>query len=556
MAVTSTSATSLALKFQRDGGVCTGVRLPWFPILIAIGLLAFRLSGETPKASSKHAEEDRQAAGLFAGPILSFHVQLPPPSLDSLRNEPRKAVPASVTIGTQRFDNVTVHVKGAAGSTRSIDDNPALTLNFDKLVPGRRFSGLDKLHLNNSVQDSSLLSEQLASHLYAELGVPTARATQVLVKLDDRDLGLYVLKEGYNRTFLRRNFPDPSGNLYDGGFVRDIDQDLERDSGDGPEDRKDLQKLRDASFTEKAELREKLLDAVLDTDRFIRVTAMQAILIDWDGYGYNRNNYRLYHQPRTGRFTFIPHGMDQLLGGRRGGGMEIPMNGIVAARFYESSMRREQFFTEAERQLTEVFTRPWLSNHFRVVRERLDPVVMRRPKWEQQFRMEAMVDFEERAYDRLRTAQDQMASRPKPVRFNADGATRVAHWQPRYQRGQARIETTKIDGVEALHLAAIARDTVSSFRATVRLPIGKYALTGRLKTRKLDAAKDERYQGGAAIRISGGDHQMRFSGDHDWTPFTHEFQVHDPRDVELVAELRAHSGEVWIDTGSILLVRR
>jgi hypothetical protein len=120
----------------------------------------------------------------------------------------------------------------------------------------------------------------------------------------------------------------------------------------------------------------------------------------------------------------------------------------------------------------------------------------------------------------------------------------------------ARGAELRIDGVEALHLAAIARDTVSSFRATVRLPIGKYALTGRIKTRKLEAAKDDRYQGGAAIRISGGEHQMRVSGDHDWTPFTYEFQVHDPRDVELVAELRAHSGEVWFDTGSILLVRR
>lgn len=511
---------------------------------------------QAPSASKRSAADDAAAEEVFSGPIERFRIELPPDSLQALRNEPRKPAPCTVTIGTQRFEKVTIHVKGAAGSTRSIDDNPAVTLNFDKLVPGRRYRGLDKLHLNNSVQDPSLLSEQLAAHLYKDLGIPTARASQALVELDGRDLGVYVLKEGYNKTFLRRNFPDPTGNLYDGGFVRDVDQDLERDSGDGPDDRKDLQALRDAVFLEPAAAREKRLDALLDTGRFIRVCAMQALLVDWDGYGYNRNNYRLYHEPRTGRFTFIPHGMDQLLGGRRGGGLEIPMNGLVAARFFENSERREQFYDEIERQLASLYTRSWLSNHFHSVKARLLPVLANRPRDEREWRLGAMENFEDRAYHRLETAAEQLATRPKPIQFNADGATVVAHWQPRYQRGQARIETVKLDGVETLHLAAIARDTVSSFRATVRLPIGRYALTGRLRTRAVEAAKDERYQGGAAVRISGGDHQVRYSGDHPWTDFTYEFQVHDPRDVELVAELRANSGDVWFDTASMRLLRR
>lgn len=99
-----------------------------------VGIILLRATELTNAPSGKHRKDDAAASNLFNGPILRFTIELPASSLDSLRGEPRKPVPASVTIGTQRFDKITLHVKGAAGSTRSIDENPALTLNFDKLV--------------------------------------------------------------------------------------------------------------------------------------------------------------------------------------------------------------------------------------------------------------------------------------------------------------------------------------------------------------------------------------------------------------------------------------
>ena len=33
-----------------------------------------------------------------------------------------------------------------------------------------------------------------------------------------------------------------------------------------------------------------------------------------DGYGTHRNNYRIYHDPKTDKLTFIPSGMDQMFG--------------------------------------------------------------------------------------------------------------------------------------------------------------------------------------------------------------------------------------------------
>jgi len=514
-----------------------------------------RANTQPPKPGSKRARQladDTAAEALFTGPIQRFVITFAPAEIQNLRDNPRTPVQATVTVGTNRFEKVLVHVKGSAGSTRSVDDNPALTLNFDKLIPGQRFSGLDKIHLNNSVQDPSLLSEQLGRHLYEKLGIPTARATQALVSFDGRELGPYVLKEGYNRSFLRRHYPDPSGNFYDGGFVRDIDQDLDRDTGDGPLDYKDLQKLRDAANLSDLRRREAALDAILEVDRFITESALQALLVDWDGYGYNRNNYRIYFEPRTGKATFQPHGMDQLLG-NIGKDLELPGGGLLSRQLFDVPAYRDRFYAKIDQLLKDVFTKETLDAHFKRVGTRLMPLVQSLPQDQREWRTEAIHSFQDRAFRRIEIARSRLESQPKPIRFEAGGVTALARWQPRYQRGQVKMEAVKLGELDTLYIQAQAPDSVASFRAMIRLPIGKYEVRGRIRTRGVQAAPDQRYPGGAAFRLSGGEHARLFTGDSEWTEFVHPFQIHDPRDIELVAEIRAHAGETWFDLKSMQL---
>ncbi len=510
---------------------------------------------QPPKPGSKRARQvvdDAAAEGLFSGPIQRFIITFAPAEIQKLRDNPRSPVQATVTVGTNRFEKVLVHVKGSAGSTRSVDDNPALTLNFDKLIPGQRFSGMDKIHLNNSVQDPSLLSEQLGRHLYQKVGIPTARATQALVSFDGRELGPYVLKEGYNRSFLRRHYPDPSGNFYDGGFVRDIDQDLDRDTGDGPLDYKDLQKLRDAADLSDLRRRESALESILNVDRFITESALQALLVDWDGYGNNRNNYRIYFEPRTGKATFQPHGMDQLLG-NIGKDLELPGGGLLSRQLFDIPTYRDRFYSEVDRLLHEVFTTETLDAHFKRVGARLMPMIQSLPQDQREWRTEAIHSFQDRAFRRIEIAKSRLESQPKPIRFEVGGVTALARWQPRYQRGQVKMEPAQLGDLDTLYIQAQAPDSVASFRAMIRLPIGKYEVRGRIRTRGVQAAPDQRYPGGASFRLSGGEHARLFTGDTEWTEFVHPFQIHDPRDIELVAEIRAHAGEVWFDLKSMHL---
>lgn len=62
-------------------------------------------------------------------------------------------------VNGKTYHEVGVKLKGAAGSFRSVDDRPAMTLNFGKATEDQRVFGLRRLHLNNSVQDESRMNE-------------------------------------------------------------------------------------------------------------------------------------------------------------------------------------------------------------------------------------------------------------------------------------------------------------------------------------------------------------------------------------------------------------
>jgi spore coat protein CotH len=53
-------------------------------------------------------------------------------------------------------------------------------------------------------------------------------------------------------------------------------------------------------------------------------------MFDWDGYPYKCNNYRVYHNPKTDKVTFIPSGMDQMFGDL--GAPVLPEFGGMVAR--------------------------------------------------------------------------------------------------------------------------------------------------------------------------------------------------------------------------------
>lgn len=525
-----------------------------FPLLL-IATGCRKPAGPAPAAREQIL--DRAASNFFAGPIQHFEVRIATNFMESLRREPRKAVPATVSVGTNVFDSVSVHVKGAAGSTRSIDDNPALTLNFSKFKEGQDSFGLHKLHLNNSVQDPSRLDELIASTLYLRAGVPTARTTHALVTLNGRSLGLYVLKEGYDKTFIRRNFPASTngpGNLYDGGFVRDIDQDLERDVGSGTNSYADLKRLREA-VNAPISTRATRLATVLDVDRFLTFCAIQSLTDDWDGYARNHNNYRLYHDPVSGRFHFIPHGMDQLFG-NSSQPLEPGWNGLVAQRVFELPENRAIFYDRLATLSTNLFTVATLTNLVASTEEKYRLALTHRPKGDLDPLLWSTANVRHRLLDRVKSVEQQLSMRPKSVRFDARGEFTVGGWQPRPDTGNGVADVVALSPTNrALHLLARSGGTVAGFRAPLQLPAGRYTFSANVKSSGLTALKDNR-GAGAGLRLGGGSRTNGLAGTTGWKKVTHDFELPTGRDLELVAEIRANAGEAWFDLDSLKVSRR
>jgi spore coat protein H len=247
-----------------------------------------------------------QSVALFqpVGPVPLVQLTVEGANLEALRREPRKAVRAQLRLQGQDGGEIGVHLKGAAGSWRDWDDKPGLTLGLDKFVKGQKLFGMEKLHLNNSVQDGSYCHELLANELALAMGVPACRCAHALVELNGRKVGLYVLKEGFDKNWLRRHFPSPEGNLYDGGFCTDIDGELKLDVGMDTQ-RRDLKVLAAAMAQGYAGVSQ-----VVDIERFCAAAAQQIITADWDGYIRKPNNYRVF-LPTRGKAVFVPHGMDQ-----------------------------------------------------------------------------------------------------------------------------------------------------------------------------------------------------------------------------------------------------
>ncbi len=358
----------------------TGMKRNWLRRVIVISTWVVAGAGIAARAASA-GENIFESTNL-----LRISIEIPTGGVAALRKyawkpdntnrSSRPKVLASVVEGGRVYTNVSIHLKGGYGSFQSIDRMPSLTLNFDRAAPGQKFHGLTKISLNNSNQDPTCIHEKLCRELFAAAGVPVPRSDYAVVTLNGRKLGLYVLTEGYNKEFLSRYFEKTDGNLYDGGYLQDIDRPLELNSGKRRGDYAALQRLNVALREGDPAKRFQSLERLVDLDRLISMVAMEVMLCHWDSYSMNRNNYRVYHDPKTDKLVFMPHGMDQVLGIDRAN-LDLPvtptMEGMVAKALLDPPQGRRRYVERFEKLFTELFREERLIRRVREIDTKIAP---------------------------------------------------------------------------------------------------------------------------------------------------------------------------------------
>ena len=125
--------------------------------------------------------------------------------------------PCSITIDGETYNTVGIRGKGntSLSTVASLDSQRySFKVEFDQYSSGVSYHGLDKLSLNNTIQDTTYMKDYLVYRAMAAFGVDTPLCSYAWITVNGEDWGLYLVVEGVEESFLQRNYGSDYGDLY------------------------------------------------------------------------------------------------------------------------------------------------------------------------------------------------------------------------------------------------------------------------------------------------------------------------------------------------------
>ena len=123
----------------------------------------------------------------------------------------------AVVIDNEAYKNVAIRAKGNTSLTqvKSYGNNRySFKIEFDHYDSTKSYHGLDKLCLNNIIQDNTYMKDYLCYRMMSEFGVDSPLCSYVYITVNGEDWGLYLAVEGIEDSFLQRNYGNNVGELY------------------------------------------------------------------------------------------------------------------------------------------------------------------------------------------------------------------------------------------------------------------------------------------------------------------------------------------------------
>ncbi|WP_055448432.1 CotH kinase family protein [Lacinutrix mariniflava] len=285
-------------------------------------------------------------------------------------------VPGEVFYNGKEWYRVGVRFKGNSSLKTSWESGIlklSFKLDFDEFeddypqIDNQRFYGFKKLSLKNNFNDNSMLREKVATDVFRNAGLVSSHAAFYTVYVDHGNgpeyFGVYTLVEEVDDTVLDEQFSDDNGNLYkpDGdaatfalGTYNESEyvKKTNEDEGDFSDIESLLSILHDDTRTTDPVAWRTNLDAVLDTDVFLKYLAVNTVIQNWDTYGRMTHNYFLYNNPDTSKLTWIPWDNNEALEtGNMQGALPLDFSGLNASEWpligylYQDSVYKSQYDT-------------------------------------------------------------------------------------------------------------------------------------------------------------------------------------------------------------------
>ena len=131
--------------------------------------------------------------------------------------EDEEYVSCAVVIDNEAYKNVAIRAKGNT-SLSSVaaygNDRYSFKIEFDHYDSGKSYHGLDKLSLNNIIQDNTYMKDYLCYQMMGYMGVDAPLCSYVWITVNGEAWGLYLAVEGVEDSFLERNYGTSYGELY------------------------------------------------------------------------------------------------------------------------------------------------------------------------------------------------------------------------------------------------------------------------------------------------------------------------------------------------------
>ena len=246
-----------------------------------------------------------------------------------------------VVVDGESYKNVAIRGKGNTSLSNVASmgsERYSFKVEFDRYDDAKTYYGLDKLSLNNIIQDNTYMKDYLTYQMMDEFGVDAPLCSFVYITVNGEDWGLYLAVEGVEDSFLRRNYGSDYGELYKpdsmsfgGGRGNGKDFDFDAVGGNGMFAGNDDVKLQyiddnpdsysnifDNAKTDISKADEKRLinslqilnsaeeiERVVDVDEVLRYFVVHNFVCNGDSYtGSMIHNYYLYE--KDGQMSMIP----------------------------------------------------------------------------------------------------------------------------------------------------------------------------------------------------------------------------------------------------------
>jgi hypothetical protein len=252
----------------------------------------------------------------------------PSDPLDPLGTTSREDVHATFLVdGDEDAYEVGLHLKGTS-SFETLDGKPAFRIDFHQWDPEARFHGLKRIALQNMHQDETMVHEHAYAWLCARLGLPAQRNGYAELEINGEWYGLYLVTEVIDEQFIDRVWPDDD----DGPLYEAVSDDFTADDS-----RFELQEESEAMAIEdivdivddtSGEDFHAMLETHFDLDLLLTYWALDIMTGNSDGYVLHSNNYYVYGQPLTQRWTLVPAGTDKAFSLEGSGPRGSPARGI------------------------------------------------------------------------------------------------------------------------------------------------------------------------------------------------------------------------------------